>query len=53
MGAVVLLVVLALLFGGVGVLVTGLKWLLILALLCLVGGAILGARTRSRAAGRI
>lgn len=52
MGAVALLVVLALILAGVGVIATGLKWLLILALVSLVAGAVLGARLRGRAAGR-
>jgi hypothetical protein len=49
MGLVVLLLILALLFGGVGLFVTGLKWLLIIALVMLLAGAITGSRsTRSR-----
>jgi hypothetical protein len=49
MGLVVLLLVLALLFGGVGLFVAGLKWLLIIALVMLLLGAISGSRlSRSR-----
>ena len=49
MGLVVLLLILALLFGGVGLFVEGLKWFLIIALLMLLAGAISGSRLgRSR-----
>lgn len=48
MGLVVLLLILALLFGGFGLFVEGLKWLLIIALILLVVGAISGSRFRSR-----
>lgn len=44
MGLVVLLLILALLFGGVGLFVEGLKWLLIIALVLLVVGAVAGSR---------
>jgi hypothetical protein len=47
MGLVVLLLLLALLFGGLGLFVEGLKWLLIIALVLLVVSAITGARGRS------
>jgi len=47
MGLVVLLLILALLFGGVGLFVEGLKWLLIIALVLLVVGLITGYRGRS------
>ncbi len=49
MGLVLLLLVLALLFGGLGLLVEGLKWVLIIALALLVVGAFTGYRGRSRA----
>ncbi len=48
MGLVVLLLVLALLFGGVGLFVEGLKWALIIALALLVVGAFTGYRGRAR-----
>ncbi|MBW3611741.1 MAG: hypothetical protein M3N37_09475 [Actinomycetota bacterium] len=48
MGLVAVLLILALLIGGVGLFVEGLKWLLIIALVLLVVGAISGSRTRSR-----
>ena len=48
MGLVVLLLILALLFGGFGLFVEGLKWLLIIALVLLVVGALTGSRFRSR-----
>ncbi len=46
MALVVLLLVLALLFGGVGLFVEGLKWLLIVALVLLVVGMLTGYRGR-------
>jgi hypothetical protein len=46
MGLVLLLLLLALLFGGLGLFVEGLKWLLIIALVLLVVGAITGYRGR-------
>jgi len=46
MGLVILLVVLALLFGGAGLALEGLKWLLIIALVLLVVGAFTGYRGR-------
>lgn len=46
MSAVVVLLVLALLFGGVGLFVEGLKWALIVALVLVVAGAVSGFRTR-------
>ena len=46
MGVVILLLVLALLFGGAGLAVEGLKWLLIIALVLLVVGAFTGYRGR-------
>jgi hypothetical protein len=42
----VVLVVLALILGGVGLLVEGLKWALIIALVLLVAGVIAGAVNR-------
>jgi hypothetical protein len=42
----VLLLILALLFGGLGLFVEGLKWALIIALVLLVVGAITGFRGR-------
>ena len=47
MGLVVVLLLLALLIGGVGLLVEGLKWLLIIALVLLVVGFFSGYRSRS------
>ncbi len=46
MGIVLLLLLLALLFGGLGLFVEGLKWALIVALILLVVGALSGYRTR-------
>jgi hypothetical protein len=46
MGLVLLLLLLALLFGGLGLFVEGLKWLLIIALVLLVVGAFTGYRGR-------
>lgn len=43
---VVLLLILALLFGGLGLFVEGLKWLLIIALVLLVVGFLAGHRGR-------
>lgn len=48
MGLVILLLILALLFGGVGLFVEGLKWLLIIALVLLVVGAVSGSRLGGR-----
>ena len=48
MGAVLLIVLLALLLGGVGLAVEALRWLLIIALVLFVVGALTGFRTRSR-----
>ena len=45
-GLVVLLLLLALLFGGLGLFVEGLKWALIIALVLLVASAISGAMGR-------
>jgi hypothetical protein len=47
MGLVIVLLVLALLLGGVGLFVEGLKWLLIIALVLIVVSAFTGYRGRS------
>ena len=47
MGLVVLLLLLALLFGGVGLFAEGLKWLLIIALVLLVASFFTGYRGRT------
>jgi len=44
--AVVVLLILALLFGGAGLFIEGLKWALIVALVLVVLGAVSGRRTR-------
>ena len=46
MGLVVLLLILALLFGGLGLFIEGLKWLLVIALVLLVVSALTGFRGR-------
>jgi len=43
MGLVALLLVLALLFGGVGLFIEGLKWLLVIAVVLLIASLISGA----------
>jgi hypothetical protein len=48
MGAVLLIIVLALLIGGVGLAVEALRWLLIIALVLFIVGALSGMRVRSR-----
>jgi hypothetical protein len=48
MGIVIVLIVLALIFGGLGFLIEGLLWLLVIAVVPLVAGAIAGSRVRSR-----
>lgn len=48
MGLVVLLLVLALLFGGVGLFVEGLKWVLIIALVLFVASLFTGTTWRGR-----
>ena len=48
MGLVVLLLLLALLFGGVGLFVEGLKWALIIALVLFIAGAFTGNTYRGR-----
>jgi hypothetical protein len=45
-GLTILLLILALLLGGVGLFVEALRWVLIIALVLLVVGAITGARGR-------
>jgi hypothetical protein len=47
MGLVALLLILALIFGGLGLFVEGLKWLLIIALVLFVVSFFTGARSRS------
>jgi hypothetical protein len=47
MGLVLLLLVLALLFGGVGLFVEGLKWALIIALALVIASALTGYRSRT------
>jgi hypothetical protein len=47
MGLVVLLLLLALLFGGVGLFAEGLKWLLVIALVLLVASFFTGYRGRT------
>jgi heme A synthase len=49
MGLVALLLILALIFGGIGLFVEGLKWLLIIALVLLVVSLFTGFRGRSSA----
>lgn len=46
MGLVALLLIMALLVGGVGLFVEGLKWVLIIALVLLVASFFTGFRTR-------
>lgn len=46
MGIVIILVILALIFGGIGIIVEGLFWLLVISLILLVVGAVLGSRAR-------
>ncbi len=48
MGLVVLLLLLALIFGGVGLFVEGLMWVLIISLALLLVGAFTGYRSRAR-----
>jgi hypothetical protein len=49
MGLVIALVLIALLLGGVGLAVEALRWLLIIALVLIVVGAVTGFRGRGRA----
>jgi len=48
MGLVLLLLLLALVFGGLGLFVEGLKWVLIIALILFIAGALSGVRARGR-----
>lgn len=48
MGLVIVLLLLALIFGGVGLFAEGLKWLLIIGLILLVASFFTGYRSRSR-----
>lgn len=47
MGLVILLIILALLLGGVGLLVEALSWVLIIALILFLAGAVLGWTRRA------
>jgi hypothetical protein len=49
MGLIVVLLILALIFGGIGLLVEGLFWLLIIGAVLLVASLIAGIFTRGRA----
>lgn len=49
MGLLVVLIIVALLIGGVGLLVEGLMWLLAIAALILVVGVLMGMRSRTNA----
>ena len=49
MTIVIILIILALIFGGIGLLVEGLFWLLIISLVLLVAGAVTGSRARGKA----
>lgn len=49
MGWVIALIVLALVFGGIGLIVAAAKWALIIAVVLLVAGVVLGVVTRGRA----
>jgi hypothetical protein len=49
MGIAILLLILALVFGGIGLLVEGLMWLLIIAVVLAIAGAVTGGRGRSKA----
>jgi hypothetical protein len=44
---VVVILLLALLFGGIGLFVEGLKWALVIALVLVIVGALTGARSRA------
>ncbi|MGI8683629.1 MAG: hydrophobic protein [Acidimicrobiales bacterium] len=46
MSVVLLLLLLALLFGGLGLFIEGLKWVLIIALALVIVGALTGYRSR-------
>jgi hypothetical protein len=45
-GIILLLVILALIFGGIGLLVEGLFWLLIISVVLFIVGGVLGMRGR-------
>jgi uncharacterized membrane protein YhaH (DUF805 family) len=47
-GIAILLLILALIIGGIGLFVEALQWLLVIALVLLVVGAITGSRGRRR-----
>ncbi len=53
MGVVALLIVLALVSGGVGLLVEGLRWVLIVAVALVLGAAVFGFRSGALTRGRI
>lgn len=48
MGLVIILIILAILFGAGGLLIEGLQWLLIIAVVLLILGLVTGGRGRSR-----
>jgi len=48
MGLALLLLILALLFGGVGLFIEALRWVLIIAIVLLIVGAFTGWRGRAR-----
>lgn len=48
MNLVIILLLLALVFGGVGLAVEGLKWLLIISLVLIVASAVTGVRGRGK-----
>lgn len=48
MGIVIALIVLALIFGGIGLIVEAAAWALVIALVLLVAGAVAGFVSRSR-----
>jgi hypothetical protein len=51
MGLIVLLIILAIIFGGVGLLIEGLQWALIIGLVLLVAGIVSGFMGRGRTRG--
>jgi hypothetical protein len=53
MGVVALLIALALLAGGVGLLIEGLRWALIIAAVLVLGAGLLGFRSGAVARGRV
>lgn len=48
MGIVIVLILLALLFGGIGLVVEGLLWLLVISVVLIVLGGVFGFRGRGR-----